>query len=175
MCSGNDTKHFTVNRCVCRILGYSEQELLGRKSGHPSSPRKCPTIARAISSCRRRSRNRVIENPCSAGMEAVRYAVTAIEASITRTALLTDPFAVTLPNASVPKRHCRRNTATSSTCCTPATTNGNSSPTKSTTGWPSSWPGRSCSSRLRSPEGQEPQGSGKRLRCSDNDASTRAF
>ena len=41
----------------------------------------------------------------------------------------------------------RRNTATSGTCSDPATTNGNSSPTKSTTGWPSSWPGRSCSSR----------------------------
>ena len=31
---------------------------------------------------------------------------------------------------------------TSSICCMPATTNGDSSPTKSMMGWPSSWPGR---------------------------------
>ena len=139
-----------ANRTFCDVSGYAEQELIGKSIHdltHPDDMERSKELtARVMAGAipgfatekRYRGRN---------GGDF--WARSRSPRSATGATTLSSPWALsrTSRNASGSRRHWRRNTATSSTCCTPAITNGRSSPMKSMTGWPNNWPGPLCSSR----------------------------
>ena len=138
-----------ANRTFCEMSGYCEDELIGKSIHEVTCPEdrgqserlNVQVLAGVIPSLT--MEKRYLRN--KGGFFWGRVTVTAVH-DRGGNVIFALSIIENITGRKLAEEALRRSTATSGTCSDPATTNDNSSPTKSTMGWPSSWPGRSCSS-----------------------------